>query len=347
VIPEFDPAGNLPAGIHEATWDELATRYGTTANRRRLLDELKLALESLRNAGCRRAYLNGSFVTAKDEPGDFDACWEAALVDSRLWIPFCSTSPSGGERRRRSSAASCSRQRCPLTRPETLPGLLPAGQGHRRTQGHRRNRSKGSLVITNERQYRITRAQLKRFEEATEAQGARDPSPDVDPRIHAAMGDALCSEAEELRRQLHEYEQLRSGEVKARNLSSLTDLPRALIEARIAGHITQKELADRLGLAEQQIQRWEATNYAGVAVERMQNVADALGARITEKVSFGPPPSPTRRGRDTAEAGRHTTPSLATVSAPSTDAPSCPRVGGLGPDLAASRARRAREVSRP
>jgi ribosome-binding protein aMBF1 (putative translation factor) len=141
-------------------------------------------------------------------------------------------------------------------------------------------------VITNERQYRITRAQLKRFDEAAKAQGARDPSPGVDPRINAAMGDALRSEAEELRRQLHEYEQLRAGEIKTRSLSSLTDLPRALIEARIAGHVTQKELADRLGLAEQQIQRWEATNYAGVGVKRMQDVADALGARITEKVSF-------------------------------------------------------------
>ncbi|MHB8658037.1 MAG: helix-turn-helix transcriptional regulator [Solirubrobacteraceae bacterium] len=159
-------------------------------------------------------------------------------------------------------------------------------------------------MITNQRQYRITRAQLKRFDEAAEAQAARDPSPDVEPRIHSAMGDALHSEAEELRRQLYEYEQLRAGDVKTRDLRSLTDLPRALIEARIAGHVTQKELADRLGLAEQQIQRWEATNYVGVGVERMQNVADALGARITEKISFGLPRPATRRARSTAAAGR-------------------------------------------
>jgi DNA-binding XRE family transcriptional regulator len=276
VIPEFDPAGNLPAGIHEATWNELATRYGTSVHRRRLLNRLKLALESLRNAGCRRAYVNGSFVTAKDEPGDFDACSEVERVDSRLLDPVLL---DFSERRRAQKSKFGG---------ELFPAEVPADP-----------------VITNERQYRITRAQLKRFEEATEAQGARDPGHDVDPRIHAAMGDALRSEAEELRRQLHEYEQLRSGEVKARNLRSLTDLPRALIEARIAGHVTQKKLADRLGLAEQQIQRWEATNYAGVGVERMQNVADALGARITEKVSFGPPPGPTRRGRDTAEADGH------------------------------------------
>jgi ribosome-binding protein aMBF1 (putative translation factor) len=161
-------------------------------------------------------------------------------------------------------------------------------------------------MITNERQYRITRAQLKRFDEAAEAQTTRDPNPSVDPRIHAAMGDALSSEAEELRRQLHEYEQLRAGEIKARSLSSLTDLPRALIEARIAGHVTQKELADRLELAEQQIQRWEATNYAGVGVERMQNVADALGARITEKISFGTPTGATGRTRNTPETARDT-----------------------------------------
>jgi ribosome-binding protein aMBF1 (putative translation factor) len=161
-------------------------------------------------------------------------------------------------------------------------------------------------MITNERQYRITRAQLKRFDEAAEAQATRDPSAAVDPRIHAAMGDALRSEAEELRRQLHEYEQLRAGEIKARSLCSLTDLPRALIEARIAGHVTQKELADRLELAEQQIQRWEATNYAGVGVERMQNVADALGARITEKISFGTRVRATGRAPSTPETGRDT-----------------------------------------
>jgi hypothetical protein len=36
---------------------------------------------------CRRAYLDGSFVTARDEPGDFDACWEIAGVDADLLDP--------------------------------------------------------------------------------------------------------------------------------------------------------------------------------------------------------------------------------------------------------------------
>ncbi len=81
MIPDFDAAGNLPAGIHDTGWNEFATRYGTTAHRRQLLDGLRRALESLRDAGCARAYINGGFVTAKDHPNDFDACWEAANVD--------------------------------------------------------------------------------------------------------------------------------------------------------------------------------------------------------------------------------------------------------------------------
>lgn len=77
----------LARGIYEATWDELAARYGTTDQRQRLLDRLKRALDSLRSTGCRRAYIDGSFVTANDDPGDFDACWEARNVDPLLLDP--------------------------------------------------------------------------------------------------------------------------------------------------------------------------------------------------------------------------------------------------------------------
>jgi hypothetical protein len=82
VIPAFDPVtGNLPAGEHLATWPELRDRYGHTPWRRRLLAGLLAALRLLRAAGCTRVWIDGSFVTAKAEPGDFDACWDAQGVD--------------------------------------------------------------------------------------------------------------------------------------------------------------------------------------------------------------------------------------------------------------------------
>src|SRR5438067_1088535 len=81
MIPAFDAADNLPPGIHEASWDEFVARFGTTPRRLALLAGLKAALDALRAAGCRRAYPDGSFVTAKGEPNDVDVCWEVAGVD--------------------------------------------------------------------------------------------------------------------------------------------------------------------------------------------------------------------------------------------------------------------------
>lgn len=74
MLPSFDERGNLPPGIHSATWDEIVERYATTDRRTELLDGLHEAVQSLRTAGCTRVYLDGSFVTQKEVPGDFDAC---------------------------------------------------------------------------------------------------------------------------------------------------------------------------------------------------------------------------------------------------------------------------------
>jgi hypothetical protein len=62
-------------------------RYATNERRGQLLDGLRTAIESLRAGGCSRLYLNGSFVTGKEVPGDFDACWEARGVDPGLLDP--------------------------------------------------------------------------------------------------------------------------------------------------------------------------------------------------------------------------------------------------------------------
>ncbi len=82
MLPDFESAtGYLPAGEHRATWQALVDRYGYTPWRRRLLDGLLKALQLLQSAGCRRAWIDGSFVTSREVPGDFDACWDSVGVD--------------------------------------------------------------------------------------------------------------------------------------------------------------------------------------------------------------------------------------------------------------------------
>lgn len=80
-IPAFDSDGLLPAGIHSATWEEFSTRYGLSAHRNTLLEGLRAVLLSLKEAGGHRAYINGSFVSAKEHPNDFDGCWDEQDVD--------------------------------------------------------------------------------------------------------------------------------------------------------------------------------------------------------------------------------------------------------------------------
>jgi hypothetical protein len=87
-IPELEPAtGNLPVGVHDASWQELVAAFGSNDSRQRLLDGLRRALLALKAAGCQSAYVDGSFVTAKETPGDFDGCWEVAGVNPSLLDP--------------------------------------------------------------------------------------------------------------------------------------------------------------------------------------------------------------------------------------------------------------------
>jgi hypothetical protein len=79
VLPDFE-GGVLPPGIHSANWSEIVTRCGFNDHRQRLLDGLRRALIDLARARCKCAYLDGSFVTAKEKPGDFDLCWETQDV---------------------------------------------------------------------------------------------------------------------------------------------------------------------------------------------------------------------------------------------------------------------------
>lgn len=81
MIPDFDEDGNLPVGVHDATVEEISSRFGTNAHRRKQLSGFLLAIEDLKKAGCLTVFLDGSFVTRKSEPNDYDGCWEADGVN--------------------------------------------------------------------------------------------------------------------------------------------------------------------------------------------------------------------------------------------------------------------------
>ena len=132
-------------------------------------------------------------------------------------------------------------------------------------------------MIKNERQYRITRTQANRFSQTLQSlRDRRDEAEDVHPLIAKAQEEALSSQFADLESEMREYESLKAGEFQFDELRSVTQIPAALIKARIAQGLSQKSLADRVGVKEQQIQRYEATDYASASLSRIREVATAL-----------------------------------------------------------------------
>jgi hypothetical protein len=86
MIPEFDKNGNLPVGIYSASLDEIHEKFGFNEHRQHLLEGLSKAISDLKSLGFKKVYLNGSFVTHKEYPKDYDLCWEETLeVDYELF----------------------------------------------------------------------------------------------------------------------------------------------------------------------------------------------------------------------------------------------------------------------
>jgi HTH-type transcriptional regulator/antitoxin HigA len=143
-------------------------------------------------------------------------------------------------------------------------------------------------MFTNEVQRRSTEAHLRQFEEALANLEAKHRGKKRSNLAQLEI-DAVRSQAEDLRAELEEYDRLRSGAVSTFEASSLEELATLLIKARIARGWSQRQLADELDIAEQQVQRYESTGYRPASLARMCDVAAALDVKITERLSLRGP----------------------------------------------------------
>lgn len=146
------------------------------------------------------------------------------------------------------------------------------------------------MMIKNERQYRISKAQAEKFAQTlariensqVEQKSTEDA---VHPLLRKAERDALASQLESLQGEIRAYENLRDGRERVFVSDSFDELPAVLIKARIAAGLSQKDLAERLGVKEQQVQKYEATDYTSASLERVKAVVRALGVTIREEIT--------------------------------------------------------------
>jgi hypothetical protein len=73
-IPEFDSNGDLPAGVHHASMEEIVARFGASTLKRRFVTTTLLEIYQLVKTTGKldRFVIYGSYVTAKPEPNDVD-----------------------------------------------------------------------------------------------------------------------------------------------------------------------------------------------------------------------------------------------------------------------------------
>lgn len=135
-------------------------------------------------------------------------------------------------------------------------------------------------MIYNERQYQSSHKQLESLSDSL----AAFQTSGFD-WLDAAQTKAIESQIKDIKSEIREYELIKEGKVSYSECSGLSDLPRTLILARIGSGMTQKDLADHLGLPVQQVQRYEASNYMSASLARLIAIADILGVKVRESWS--------------------------------------------------------------
>jgi hypothetical protein len=142
-------------------------------------------------------------------------------------------------------------------------------------------------MIMTDLQYEITQEWVGRFQEALDQVRLQlDEGDDNAQKLRRIYEAAFRSQRDTLQAQLAEYDELRSGRPITVRIDSFADLAKTLIKARIAAGLTQRDLAERLEVPEEEVQRDEETEYDEVCLTRLTDVAEVLGLTIGTEIAL-------------------------------------------------------------
>jgi hypothetical protein len=114
-IPDFNENGTLPQGLFSVSWEEFEMHFGINHKRKQLIKGLKRAIQEFRVAGGKTLYLDGSFVSDKKNPDDFDACYSLNEIDPDILDPILLDCTRPGRQKQKAKYEG-----------EFFPGTIPA-----------------------------------------------------------------------------------------------------------------------------------------------------------------------------------------------------------------------------
>ena len=137
-------------------------------------------------------------------------------------------------------------------------------------------------MIRNENEYREAVTRLGNEEERIEAQKAELEKMGLSPADVKRAIDPIESFHLQLQEEVESYQRLKRGEFD--DIWNLQGLGQLLISARIARGLSQRQLAEKLGVHESQVSRDERNEYHGVTLDRAARILEVLGVELHSTV---------------------------------------------------------------
>jgi HTH-type transcriptional regulator/antitoxin HigA len=133
-------------------------------------------------------------------------------------------------------------------------------------------------MIKNAKQAGLTKTKLAELKEAKAKIEVETSKSAIQKQLGLNSVNAMIDDLEQ---ELNEYECLTKGNLNILKPKDIKDLPHVIIAVRLAKKMSQEDLGKRIGVAAQQIQRYEATDYESVSYSRLVDVCLALGIDFT------------------------------------------------------------------
>jgi DNA-binding Xre family transcriptional regulator len=129
-------------------------------------------------------------------------------------------------------------------------------------------------MIKNEKQYKITKKKLNGIIQKIEAlQLEADQSGNKKELILISLTDVRT----DMEAEVAEYEFLKSNKTNILKARSISELPSLITEYKIASGLTQKEFSKKIGMKEQQLQRYEAEAFKSISFKNLLKLLQAIG----------------------------------------------------------------------
>jgi transcriptional regulator with XRE-family HTH domain len=133
-------------------------------------------------------------------------------------------------------------------------------------------------MIKTSTQLGIAKQRLKELENAKEI--FLTENKDASTAKYESGLNSLSRFVEDLEHDISEFERFRDSEFCKLKSENVFDLPKLIIQTRLTKKLSQSDLAKKIGVSTQQIQRYETNDYEAASWARMMDVMDAMEMTI-------------------------------------------------------------------